>query len=62
MASDASSQYVLCTGGLGYIGTHTVVKLLEQGHRVAIMDSCANASPVVLKRVEQVFISLRGFS
>ncbi len=47
-------MYVLATGGLGYIGTHTVVQLLEKGYRVAVMDSCANASPVVLKRVAEI--------
>ena len=47
-------MYVLCTGGLGYIGSHTCVQLIEQGHKVAILDNCANSSPVVLDRIAQI--------
>ena len=42
---------VLVTGGAGYIGSHTLVELLGQGHEVAVVDSHANSSPVVLERV-----------
>lgn len=50
----SSGEYILCTGGLGYIGSHTAVQLLEAGYRVAVMDNCANSSPVVLKRIEKI--------
>jgi len=42
---------VLVTGGAGYIGSHTLVELLGQGHEVAVVDSHVNSSPVVLERV-----------
>lgn len=47
-------MHVLCTGGLGYIGSHTVVQLVEQGHKVCILDSCANSSVVVIERIAQI--------
>jgi hypothetical protein len=35
---------VLCTGGLGYIGSHTAVRLLETGYEVALCDNLSNSS------------------
>lgn len=45
---------VLVTGGAGYIGSHTVLALLEEGHQVVVIDSLANASVESLARVEQL--------
>ncbi|WP_314476460.1 UDP-glucose 4-epimerase GalE [uncultured Microbacterium sp.] len=45
---------VLVTGGAGYIGSHTLVALLERGHEVFVIDSFANSSPRALERVEQI--------
>lgn len=45
---------ILVTGGAGYIGSHTVVKLLEQGEDVIIVDNLVNAHPNVLERIEQI--------
>lgn len=45
---------VLVTGGAGYIGSHTVVELLGQGHEVAIVDNFDNGSPVALERVREL--------
>ncbi len=42
---------VAVTGGAGYIGSHTVVCLLEAGHEVLILDSFANAAPDVPDRI-----------
>ena len=42
---------VLVTGGAGYIGSHTLVELLGQGHEALVVDSFANASRVALERV-----------
>jgi UDP-glucose 4-epimerase len=42
---------VLVTGGAGYIGSHTLVELLGQGHKALVVDSFANGSPVALDRV-----------
>ncbi len=43
---------VLVSGGAGYIGSHTVVKLVEAGHDVVIVDDFSNAVPAVLGRLE----------
>ena len=45
---------VLVTGGAGYIGSHTVVKLLNLGHDPIVVDSFANSSPVAIDRIEQI--------
>lgn len=39
---------VLVTGGLGYIGSHTVVELINTGHDVVIIDNLSNSSQDVL--------------
>lgn len=45
---------ILVTGGAGYIGSHTVLQLLEAGHLVTVLDNLCNASAESLKRVEQL--------
>jgi len=51
----AQSRHILCTGGCGYVGSHTVVQLLERGHRVAVLDNGANCNPEkVLGRIAQI--------
>lgn len=45
---------VLVTGGTGYIGSHTVVKLLEAGHNVLVLDNLSNSTAEVLRRVEKI--------
>ena len=42
------------TGGAGYIGSHTVVELLNAGHEVAVVDNLSNASVRSLDRVEEI--------
>lgn len=45
---------ILVTGGTGYIGSHTVVELVENGEDVVIVDNFSNSSPDVLDRLEEI--------
>jgi len=45
---------VLVTGGTGYIGSHTVVELIEQGFEVVIVDNLSNSEPFILERIKQI--------
>jgi UDP-glucose 4-epimerase len=45
---------ILVTGGCGYIGSHTVLSLLENGYFVYVLDSNVNSNPVVIKRLIEI--------
>lgn len=45
---------VLVTGGAGYIGTHTVLTLLEQGHDVEVVDNLVNGKAEAVRRVGEL--------
>ena len=45
---------VLVTGGTGYIGSHTVVELLNSGEKVIIVDNLSNSKLCVLDRIEKI--------
>lgn len=45
---------ILVTGGLGYIGSHTVVELQKAGHKVIIVDNLSNSSIEVLERITNI--------
>ncbi|QEN04884.1 UDP-glucose 4-epimerase GalE [Thiospirochaeta perfilievii] len=45
---------VLVTGGAGYIGSHTVVQLLEAGNEVVVFDNLVNSSKESLSRVKKI--------
>lgn len=45
---------ILATGGAGYIGSHTVLELLQAGHRVVVLDNFCTSSPTALQRVAQI--------
>ncbi len=45
---------VLVTGGAGYIGSHTCVELLQEGHQVVIVDNLYNASPKAVNRIQEI--------
>ncbi|MFP3596773.1 UDP-glucose 4-epimerase GalE [Chryseobacterium sp. SIMBA_029] len=45
---------ILVTGGLGYIGSHTVVELLNNGFEVVIVDDLSNSEKFILKNIEEI--------
>lgn len=47
-------QYILVTGGLGFIGSHTAAELLKSGYNVLIVDNCMNSHRRVFDRIVQI--------
>lgn len=45
---------ILVTGGVGFIGSHTVVELQNAGYDVVVLDNLCNANPKVLDRIEAI--------
>ena len=45
---------ILVTGGCGYIGSHTVVELINNGYDVVVVDNFSNSKPVVLDRLKEI--------
>ncbi len=45
---------ILVTGGAGYIGSHTVVELLDAGYEVVVVDNLSNSKQESLRRVEEL--------
>jgi UDP-glucose 4-epimerase len=45
---------ILVTGGLGYIGSHTVVELLNNNFEVVIIDDLSNSEKFILKNIEEI--------
>ena len=53
-ATEASDTCVLVSGGAGFIGSHTVIELLQAGYEVVVVDDLSNASAQALERVRQI--------
>ena len=53
MASETQKN-ILVTGGAGFIGSHTVVELLQQGYNAIIVDDLSNSSIVAVDRIKQI--------
>lgn len=47
-----SEEYILVTGGAGYIGSHTVIELVNHGYKVVIVDNLVNSSYDAVARIE----------
>jgi UDP-glucose 4-epimerase len=51
---DSNKKYILVTGGAGYIGSHTVVALVEKGYTPIIIDDFRNSNRDVIYRLEKI--------
>ncbi|MBS1524012.1 MAG: UDP-glucose 4-epimerase GalE [Bacteroidetes bacterium] len=45
---------ILVTGGLGFIGSHTVVELINAGYEPVIVDDLSNSNPQILDQIEKI--------
>ena len=45
---------ILVTGGAGYIGSHTIVELLNEGRKVVVIDNFSNSKPEVLEKIKKI--------
>lgn len=45
---------ILVTGGAGYIGSHTIVELLNSNHEVVVIDNLCNSSKIALDKVNEI--------
>lgn len=45
---------ILLTGGAGFIGSHTAIKLLEQNEKIIIIDNFSNSHPQVLIKIKEI--------
>jgi len=50
----SKNKHILVTGGAGFIGSHTVLVLLQAGYTVTVVDNLTNAHPEALERVRQL--------
>ena len=53
-AEKNNNPTILVTGGAGYIGSHTCVRLIEEGYNVIVVDNFCNSSPEALNRVKKI--------
>jgi len=51
---------ILVTGGLGFIGSHTCVTLLEKGYKILILDSLINSSIKVIDRIKNITLDSKN--
>lgn len=45
---------ILVSGGAGYIGSHTCIELLQEGHELVVVDDLSNSYAEAVKRVQQI--------
>lgn len=49
-----SGKKILVTGGTGYIGSHTVVELINAGYEPVIIDNLSNSSPKIIDQIKKI--------
>ena len=54
MYSKNSDEIILVTGAAGFIGSHTVVVLIENGYDIVIIDNLSNSHEIVLDRISSI--------
>ncbi|MGA0373117.1 MAG: UDP-glucose 4-epimerase GalE [Flavobacteriaceae bacterium] len=54
MVKNVLPSKILVTGGLGYIGSHTSVELIQQGFEIIIVDDLSNSSTDVLESIKKI--------
>lgn len=54
LSPNVEPMKILVTGGAGFIGSHTVVELILEGHDVVIIDDLSNSKPSVIDRIQQI--------
>ncbi len=54
MMGQKTKQKILVTGGCGYIGSHTIIELLENGYDVISVDNLVNSDENVLKTIKKI--------
>ena len=52
--NNVTSKKILVTGGVGYIGSHTCIELIEAGYEVVVYDNLSNSNLQALQRTEQI--------
>jgi UDP-glucose 4-epimerase len=52
--SVSAKQYIIVTGGAGFIGSHTVVQLINAGFKPVIVDDFRNSKAFIIDRIEQI--------
>ena len=57
-----SNSKILVTGGTGYIGSHTVVELINKGYSVHVIDNLSNSRLHVLDDIEKITGTKPGFT
>ncbi|HDI6295640.1 TPA: NAD-dependent epimerase/dehydratase family protein, partial [Escherichia coli] len=45
---------ILVTGGLGYIGSHTLIRLIELKHNIIVVDNLSNSKASVIERIKSL--------
>jgi len=48
------TKNILVTGGLGYIGSHTIIELLQEGYSVICLDNLQNSNIDIVKKIEDI--------